>query len=83
MLLDNANSTQRLVVTQRGQTIWEGTRTQENQDDPILVPLLPHDTTQETLILTFKLPDAHQPRNSRDKRQLGIGLHSIKMLVSP
>jgi len=77
MFLSPNRSAQRLIVTQNGQTLWEGTRGSENQPSDLIFPLLPHDPAQETITLTLTLPDAHAPSSGGDTRTLGIGLKGL------
>ncbi|UWR39440.1 DUF7024 domain-containing protein [Sulfitobacter sp. W074] len=77
MFLAANQSVQRLIVTQNGQTLWEGTRGSEDQSANLIFPLLPHDPAQETITLTLTLPDAHAPSSGGDTRTLGIGLKGL------
>ncbi|MEM5544805.1 hypothetical protein WNY61_18900 [Sulfitobacter sp. AS92] len=77
MFLGPDRSAQRLIVTQNGQTLWEGTRGSEGQSPDPIFRLLPHDPAQETITLTLILPDAHAPPTGGDTRTLGIGLKGL------
>lgn len=79
MFLDDAIKSQRLVVTQQGETLWEGTRRPEDNSLMIEVPLLPYDSAEEISSLTFSMPDAHAPKSGGDTRKLGIGLKGLTL----
>jgi len=77
MFLGANLTAQRLIVTQRGQTLWEGSHGPENPSSNLIFPLLPHDPEQEVITLTLTLPDAHAPPTGGDTRTLGIGLKGL------
>lgn len=77
MFIEISTMTQRLFVTQKGQTLWEGTLGPKDHNLMISVPLLPHDPKEDVLTLTLTMPDARAPESGGDTRQLGIGLKRL------
>ncbi|MBM07710.1 MAG: hypothetical protein CMH88_15405 [Oceanibulbus sp.] len=80
MYLNPNITSQRLIVKQDDQILWEGAQGPEDQDHSLIIPLLPYNPSQEAMTLTLRLPDAQAPLAGGETRAIGIGLKGLTLL---